>query len=59
MSVNISLMIQDHATHMIAELDAEIARTTERLARLHYERMQAVAHLSLQKVFHVPQDVVE
>jgi hypothetical protein len=59
MSINIALMISDHAEKVLTDLDNEIKATTERLARLHYERMRAEAHLALENVFMYNHDRVE
>jgi len=47
MTINFALIIRDHADNTLRELDDEIARMTARLAQLHRERMQVVAHATL------------
>lgn len=51
MTINFPLIIQDHADNTLRELDEDIARTTARLAQLHRERMQVIAHATLSDAF--------
>ena len=51
MTINFPLIIHDHADNTLRELDEEIARTTAKLAQLHRERMQVIAHATLSDAF--------
>lgn len=51
MTINFQLIIHDHADNTLRELDEEIARMTAKLAQLHRERMQVIAHATLSDAF--------
>lgn len=55
-AVNFPLMMSDHAESSLRELDAEIAKTTAHLTRLHQERMQLMAHVTLHQAFNPHQE---
>ena len=47
MTINLPLMMDDHAATAMRELDDAIARATAQLTRLHLDRMNLVAHVQL------------
>lgn len=57
-AVNFPLMMSDHAENSLRELDAEIAKTTAHLTKLHVERMQLMAHVTLHQAFNLSSDAV-
>lgn len=47
MTINLPLMMDDHAATALRELDDAIARATANVTKLHIDRMNLVAHMQL------------
>jgi len=47
MTINLPLMMDDHAATAMRELDDAITRTTAQLTKLHIDRMNLLAHMYL------------
>jgi septum formation topological specificity factor MinE len=51
MTLNFPLLMDDHAEKSLEELDNEIVKVTQRLVRLHNDRMRLMAHTVMHHAF--------